>query len=347
MAYETEVTPEALPPDRPADQPVWRKRLATILPWIIAAAMIGYVFHRVPIEAAWSVARSARLEIFLPLVFGGVLAWFFLESAAYAYLFSRWNTAVSGREARSLRGMSYLLTPIHWNVGKAAVILRLRQTKNIPLLESTSSVMLYQAIDAIVLAGLATAGLTLLASRADELAGVRFTTTALILGTVLNLVLLRVSWFRVRWLVWWRNLSIHHAHRRVALRDVCVLLGLKGAYHFGFVLVFYYGTRAFGIDLPFALVLASTPIIQAVGALPITPAGLGTQQAAMLYFYGERFGGNGSEASILAFGFSFPVAMILGRCLVGLFYLRDLPSVQSDSREGEAEPTGRLLEAES
>ena len=31
--------------------------------------------------------------------------------------------------------------------------------------------------------------------------------------------------------------------------------------------------------------LATTPIIQAIGALPITPAGLGTQQAAMLYLW--------------------------------------------------------------
>jgi hypothetical protein len=54
----------------------------------------------------------------------------------------------------------------------------------------------------------------------------------------------------------------------------------------------------------------------------------------MLYFFGDRFGGGGTEASILAFGFSFPIAMILGRCLIGLFYVRDLSAV----REGSSPP---------
>jgi hypothetical protein len=312
-------------------RPAWARRLVAIAPWAIAGAIISYVFTLVPIGEAWSVARTARLELFLPLMFGAVLGWFLIESSAYAFLFTRFNAPVSNREARSLRGMSYLLTPIHWNVGKAAVILRLRQTKGIPILESTSAVMLYQALDGVVLAALATTGLTLLVGQAEELSRVRFSMTAIVVGILLNILILRANWFRFRWLVWWRGLSIHHAHRRVQLRDLLTILSLKFAYHFGSVLVFYFGTQAFGIELPFALALAATPIILAVGALPITPAGLGTQQAAMLYFFGDRFGGGGTEASILAFGFSFPIALILGRCLIGLFYVRDLSAVRKGS----------------
>lgn len=304
--------------------PAWRRQVILLGPWLIAAALIGFFFTRVPIEEAWSVARKARLDLFVPLITGGVVLWFVIESATYSLFFTRFNAPVSMREALSLRGMSYLLTPIHWNVGKAAVILRLRQTKGIPLLEATSTVMLVQAVDGFVLGALATTGLTLLAAQAEELAGVRGTTIAIVIAVVLNLALLRASWPRYRWLLWWRSLALHHAHRRLSARDFLLIVALKGAYHSVFILVFYFGPRAFGIELPFALALASAPIIQAVGALPITPAGLGTQQAAMLYFFGDRFGGNGSEAEILAFGFAFPFAMILGRCLLGLFYLKDL-----------------------
>jgi len=341
-AATTNGTPETSDPTGRAG---WRKRLASVAPWIIAAVLIGYVFTRVPIGDAWSVARTARLELFVPLVFGAIVACFLIESFVYAFIFTRFNAPVSIREALSLRGMSYLLTPIHWNVGKAAVILRLRQTKDIPLLESTSTVMLYQSLDGVVLAALASMGLTLLASQSQELSGVRSPLAALVIGILLNVALIRANWPRFRWLLWYRKISIHHAHRRVGTRDVLFILALKGAYHFIFVLVFFFGTQAFGIELPFALVLASTPIIQAVGALPITPAGLGTQQAAMLYFFGERFGGGGSEASIVAFGFSFPVALILGRCLLGLFYLRDLsplspPSpLPADAGVSRTEPT--------
>jgi len=338
----TTETPPSLPVFSASEKTGWRKWLATLVPWLIAAAIIGYVFSRVPIEEAWSIARTARLDVFLPLMLGAVLSCFLIESVAYAFVFTRFNAPVSFAEARSLRGMSYLLTPIHWNVGKAAVILRLRQTKQIPLLESTSTVMLYQTLDGVVLAGLATLGLTLLAGQSEELAGVRSSTAAIVIGMLVNIALIRVTWPRFKWLLWYRKLAIHHAHRRIGVGDLLIILALKGVYHFVFVVVFYIGTQAFGIDLPFALALATTPIIQAVGGLPITPAGLGTQQAAMLYFFGDRFGGDGSEASIVAFGFSLPVALILGRCLLGLFYLRDLSPAHADiaANPGSVAPRG-------
>jgi len=308
-----------------------KEEAKTFLPWLVAAGMIYWVFTRVPFVEAWEAARSADLAFFVGVMGCAILVWFAIESTLYAWLFTRFNAPVDRREARSLRGMSYLLTPINWNVGKAAVILRLKQTKDVPLLESTSTVMFYQAVDGIILAGLATAGMTLLpglVSGAEDLSEPRGWALAIIGFTILNLTILRTSWPEFRWLRWWRDISIHRAHRRFEAHDLAILLVGKTAYHFLYIVVFYFGTMAFGIDLPFALALAATPVIQVVGGLPISPAGLGTQQAAMLYFFGTRFGGSDSEAAIVAFGFSFPVALTLGRCLLGLFYWRDFSAAR-------------------
>ena len=49
-----------------------------------------------------------------------------------------------------------------------------------------------------------------------------------------------------------------------------------------------------------------------------------TQQAAILYFFSPY----GDEAAILAFGLTFPVALILFRCVLGLRYLSDLPKLR-------------------
>jgi len=317
----------------------WRDRAKAIAPWCIALAAIAYVFTRVPITEAWAVARTARLEFFLTIVFTAVIVWFAIESSLYTYLFRRFNAPVTLREACSLRGMSYLLTPIHWNVGQAAIVLRLKQTRQIPLLESTSTLLFYQAIDGVILAGFATIGMLLLASLdrdLEGLSGILGWTIGIVVLSALNLAVLRTRWPRLRWLTWWRGIKIHRVHRRFTLRDLTILLIGKSAYHFLYVLVVYFGTQAFDIHLPFALVLASTPIIQAVGGLPISPAGLGTQQAAMLYFFGGRFGSGAPEAAIVAFGFSFPVALILGRSLLGLFYLKDLSQARQESDPTEA-----------
>ena len=65
------------------------------------------------------------------------------------------------------------------------------------------------------------------------------------------------------------------------------------------------------------------------GPIESSPAGLRTRQAAMLYFFGARFGGTESDAAIVAFGFSFPVVLILGRCLIGVFYPKEFAAARS------------------
>jgi uncharacterized membrane protein YbhN (UPF0104 family) len=287
-----------------------------MLPWLVALAIGGYVFHVVSLGEAWSALLGARLEILIPVVLGTVLCWFLIESRAYAYVFSRFNTPVSWQEARALRGITYLLTPIHLSLGKAALVLRLRMVKRVPLVEGASSVALYQTIDAIVLAGLTAMGLLLIPTT-PETDVARIAAVAIVVAILVYLLLLRIDRPDLRILQAVRRLGIHHAHRRIDFRDVTVIVCAKLAYHLIAVAAFYFGTQAFGFDVPFALVLASTPAIEAIGGLPITPGGLGTQQAAMLLFYG----GHGSEAAIVAFGFSLPIAFMLARSLLGLVYL--------------------------
>ena len=293
-------------------------RLRRILPWIAAITIVGYVLRAVSIEAAWSALQRARLDIMLPLVIATVACWFLIDSKAYAYIFSRFNTRVSWPEARSLRGLTYLFAPLHLSLGKAALVLRLRTVKNVSLLEGTSSVALYQTIDAVVLASLTALGLLLVPSTPEtNAAGTVAIAVALVLVSYLTLV--RSARPKMRLLDRVRRISLHHSHRQICVRDVSILVCAKLAYHMVSIFAFYFGTQAFGIDVPFVLVLAVTPMIEAIGGLPITPGGLGTQQAAMLYF----FGAYGSEAAIVAFGFSLPIAFMAVRSLIGLLYLPD------------------------
>lgn len=299
-----------------------------VLPWFVAIATVGYVFIRVPLNEAWSAAREARVEVLLPLVLGAALFWFLLESYAYARLFSRFNTELSWRESRSLRGLSYLLTPLHLSLGKVGIVLRLSAIKKISPVEATSTVALYQTLDAIVLAALTTIGLLIIPTTSIT-SEARVIALALIVSLASYLALIRFDWPRLDLADRMRKWTIHRTHRNFDGRDLLLILGIKLAYHLAFVAVFYSGARAFGIELPFQVALAATPIIQAIGAIPISPAGLGTQQAAMLYFF-SLYGSNGA---IVAFGFSLTAALIGARCLLGLFYLASLSLRADESSE--------------
>jgi uncharacterized membrane protein YbhN (UPF0104 family) len=300
----------------------WVRRLG---PWVLAAAILTFLFREIPLAAAWEAGQAARLDWFAAGMLTAVTAWFLIESAAYAYLFTRFNVPLSWAEARSLRGVTYLLTPINWNAGTAGVILHLRRSKGVSAVDSGSTMLFYGLIDGVVLTSFLLIGAALLPV-SPEITTLR----RIALGVVFvqlgffALVMLRAPGWS--WLARLRGLAIFRTFRQAQARDLGLLTLLRCAYFGGFVGVFWLGSLTFDISVPLLVATAATPAILAAGALPITPAGLGTQQAAMLLF----FGAYGEPAAILAFGLCFPVALNLGRCLLGLGYVRDLRAIRSE-----------------
>jgi uncharacterized membrane protein YbhN (UPF0104 family) len=299
----------------------WVRKLG---PWAVAAAILAFLFQEIPVAAAWEAGQTARLEWFAAGMLTAVTIWFLIESVAYSYLFTRFNVPLSWAEARSLRGVTYLLTPINWNAGTAGVILHLRRSKDVSAVDSGSSMLFYGLIDGVVLTSFLLIGAALL-PESPEIATLRRIALGVVCGQLgfIALLMLRVPGWS--WLARLRRLAIFRTFREARARDLAWLTLLRCAYFACFVGVFWLGSSTFDIRVPLLVATAATPAILAAGALPITPAGLGTQQAAMLYF----FGAYGEPAAILAFGLCFPIALNLGRCLLGLGYLRDLRAIRA------------------
>lgn len=327
----------------------WAAAIARrVLPWLIAAFCLGYAFQVVPFRACLAALRQARVEVFLPLAASAVLLWFLLESAAYARLFSRFNTRLRWRDARSLRALTYLLTVIHWHVAKAAVVLRLQATHGVGLMAGTSTLLLYQMLGIVILAVFAGAGALLVPDMpgAIEIAVASF---ALAAGTSAMLVGLRIDWPHIALLDELRALPLFQAHRRIELADVATIGLLKTAYQLVFVLVYYFGLRAFGLAPSFFHVMVGTALLQAVGSLPISPAGLGTQQAAMLFLFSDPAQKGVDGPALLAFAFTLPFTTMTLRALLACLYLGDLarpaagePGKASDSASASSSATTRV-----
>ena len=304
-----------------ASTPLWKKAL----PWVGAVGIIGWIFWHVPFAEVIEAARGADLGTFFLVMGLGVVGWFLLDSLAYAYVITRFNAPLSWAEARALRGVTYIVAAINWNIGTASVVLYLRRLKQIPVLESTSSVFLYTSFDALVLVTLAFFGASIFGESPEILqvqrgAGVAF---GAILVTLTMLMSSKPGW---GWLARARTWPIFVAFRRARPRDFAVLLAIRLTYFAGFVTVFTLGARAFGVELPRLLAVASVPLVLMAGALPIAPAGLGTQAATMLFFWSDH----GSQAQIVAFGLLFPIVITLARVFLGLPYLRQLKDLRAD-----------------
>jgi len=282
----------------------------------------------VPLADAWTAAGEARLLEFVLVTALAVTVWWLLESRAFAYLFTRFNAHVSWKEARSLRGLTYLATPINWNLGTAAIVLHLRRSKGIGAVQSTSSMLFYGLIDLLTLSTLALAGATALPE--SPVTGPIQRTAAIADGfAIAMLAVLMTKRPRWTWLQKFRGAGIFSTHRDARLRDVAVLAAVRFCYFGGFVFYFWLGMWAFNASVPLYFALAVTPIVLVVASLPITPAGLGTQQAAMLYFFAPY----AAEAPVLAFSLAYPVALIVTRLPLGLIYVRDLAALRASQRE--------------
>jgi uncharacterized membrane protein YbhN (UPF0104 family) len=90
------------------------------------------------------------------------------------------------------------------------------------------------------------------------------------------------------------------------------------------VLAQWVALRAWGIQVPFVVGVLIMPIVVIASVLPISPAGLGTAQAAFAYFFnGFAQGATPDErnAHVIAFGIVHFVYGIAGSLLVGLICL--------------------------
>lgn len=303
------------PPGRPASSRIW-------LSWALALAILAGLLIRTPPSQLVEVTRGARLDRLLLLMVLACGAWLVLESTSLWTILrplhrDTTDAVLSWRTVLAVRARSYLLTPIHWNLGRAGFVFELERARGVPMLESSGVLLLQQSVDVWLFAGCAGLGLAALpaSTRNPVLAGsiaAIFLALSLILG--LLFLLLRTSSPPRPLIERIRQSGLAAAFRRTRPRALLRVVLLRSGHCLVFVAAYVWGTAAFGLDLPLAIVLAGVPLIQTVGALPITPAGLGTQQATMLLLFSPY----GAESAILAFGLAFVLLQTLLRFAIGL-----------------------------
>lgn len=299
--------------------PAWK----TWAPWVGAVGVVSWVLYQVPMGEVIAASREAQLGWFFAAVLGGVAFWFLLDSFGFSLLFSRFNAPLSWSEARTLRGVTYLLAALNWNIGTAGLVLFLRRVKGIPALRSTSSLLFYAILDISALLLMGTIGAAYLET-SEDLA--RFGTVAggIIGAMLLFLVVLVPDIPEWGWLQRLRDWSVFRTPRAAGPRDYFVFLVLRLAYFTIFALVFFFGAKAFGLAVSLPLAMASTPLILLSGALPIAPGGIGTHAAAMLYFWPDA----GEQGAVVALGLLLPFALTGGRVILGLPYLAEFRRLQ-------------------
>ena len=192
-----------------------------------------------------------------------------------------------------MRGATYLLAAINYSVGQGAIVYFVHRATGAPVLRGVATILLIMGINVLALMFLTTAGLAIAPDVPHSLY-VIITVAYVGLAIYLIAVIARPRWLSSR-----------------PIFDVLLAAGAGGHLkallvrlpHIAALMAFQtIVLRAFGVRVPVVAAIASLPVVFFIAVLPISVQGIGTTQAAMVFFFARYGTGDQTarEAAVLA-----------------------------------------------
>ncbi len=252
-----------------------RRTLTRLLPWLITAGMLAYLFHRLPVQQVLDAARHAAPWT-IPALAAIVLAVYLADCFAIWKTFGWFVAPLTVRETLTLRGATYLLALVNYSLGQGAFVYFLNRTRGVPLVRGAGAVLLIMGINVLVLLLLSSLGLVL---GAQSLPAVKTVVSVAWAGLAFYVAVLL---WRPRWLV-----------QRPVL-DLLLTAGIRGHLralavrvpHVATLLVLnHVALHAFGVQVPALQSLLCFPVVLFIAVLPISIQGIGPTQGVMIFFF--------------------------------------------------------------
>lgn len=281
------------------------RSLAPLASWLLAIGILGFLVWRADRDALLSALGSADLGRYVAATIGFVGIWLSIDAFVLSWLFGRLGARTGWTEMVRLRGATYLFIVVSLHLANAALVGLVHRRTGVPLARVTASMLVLYVGDLTALC--AVSFFASLGASSQVLSVIRPVLAVVGLGL---LALLAVG---------------HALRARLAGRpffgvvadlgplDVATLVGLRAAFYASFVLFAWVTLPSFEIFLPLDAIASRMPVIMSIGALPITPAGLGTTQAAMLAFFGEL----ADSGRVLAYALVYGLSLIVFRVPIG------------------------------
>jgi uncharacterized membrane protein YbhN (UPF0104 family) len=310
--------------------------LRRVLPWVVTAVLLYLIFRHVSFAQIVDATRSAAPWT-IPVAVLGIAAIYFADSFAIWKTFGWFLAPLSFAQVLVVRGATYLLAAINYNVGQGAMVYFIHRAKGTTVMRGVATLLLVLGINVLALLGLATVGLFI---APDIPRVVRIVVAVAFAG--LGVYALAVA-LKPRWL----------AER--PLFDVLLGAGLGGHLKALVVrlphiaaLVFYLTSmmHAFGVAVPIRQALVTLPLVFFIAVLPISVQGLGTTQAAMIFFFARYAPGN-AEAQKAAVVASSLFAQAVSTCLQAVLGLACLRSRTGQELKAAASDSAKAAETAS
>ncbi len=283
---------------------MWKKVSAVLIPTVIAAALLGYMLLRVWDELQGnleSVLESLVPTWLIAAVGICVLAWF-VRGFRYKYIITRLGTEIGiifSTACIYVSQTANLIIPAR--LGDVVRMFILKHEKGMPYTNGFTSLIVERVYDILVLAVLGLCSLPFLISLipADYGWFVWLILFVLVAGIVGIIILLLARWMRAENKILKKILEVFAQFRQVSstIASLGILSGTSVMIWMMDVLICYLVCMMLSVDVPFMLVLLAIVIGNLIKAVPITPGGIGTYEAALAIIF--EIGGVASFTAFL------------------------------------------------
>jgi len=309
--------PEETPDGAKQATPLWR----TLLPWLIAAAILAYLFATIPVDkladafrqiAVWKLVVLSASFCFALLLADSLAMWVGFREAMP-------EKKLPITDVIEMRGATYLLAIVNYGVGQGGIVYFLHRYHGVRIAVSAGAVLLTSGAFVIVIALIVGTGM--LAGAVPNRPELKLLAVAVIASLPVYLAIIALK------------------PRFLAQRAFCKPLfepgvigtlrvaAARGVHAAVLVLGHWLAMQIFGIDVPLDSALALIPVLLLVAAVPIAPSGLGTMQAAAITLFAQYAPGDTEairNATVLAYSLSFHFISVGFIALIGVVCLRQI-----------------------
>jgi hypothetical protein len=288
--------------------------LRRILPWLVTGVLLFVIFRKISFGQLVAAARTSAPWT-VPACVAGVAAIYLADSFAIWKTFGWFLAPLTFAQVLVVRGATYLLAAINYNVGQGAIVYFVHRATGAPVLRGVATVLLIMGVNVLALLALATVGV---ATAPEVPHAMRVVVGVAYAGLAVYAVTVAL---KPRWL----------AQRPVF--DVLLAAGLAGharallvrVPHIVVLIAFQIAMlRAFGVAVPITQAVVALPIVLFIAVLPISVQGLGTTQVAMTYFFARYAPGDAKaqDAAVVVASLSAQALAVTFQVALGLACLR-------------------------
>ncbi|MCE9625582.1 MAG: flippase-like domain-containing protein [Deltaproteobacteria bacterium] len=316
-----------------------KKILKNLLPWLVAAGLLYYLFRQVSPKQVLESLRYLNIPLFIGFGVVYFVTIMVLDTWVLSRVLSRFAAPVSFRELLPVRCVSYLLSLVNYNAGQASLAVFLKRTRDMSFFKTLGCIFFVTVIDLYWVIALAFAGSFLmdLNMKGFQLEDwVRRVAFIALAGLILHLAFWR-GWFgkilpkrfHFRLGDWLRGKHLFQPFHHATLADYGKIALSRLPIHATIISSMWFLIRIAGASVPYRNILGAIPIVLLTGAIPLTPGGLGAAQIAIVQLLknyvtppAAAHGTVAPEELLLAISLTWMILNYLFKSLAGLISLR-------------------------